>query len=351
MAVPGRVQHVVEVAADQQPLLGGPVGGAEGQAGHPRQRRLQQAGAQHAGGAHLARVERCGRHRDARTLGELVHQGGVAGRRGGPDRSVPHQDERARGHAVAGKRHDRADRGRRHLGTTRTGRGGRPRRGVRPRCVGQVVRQQRCVGLLTAQRGHHRCGQFPGSGAARSAPSRTVPRPPTRPRPRPSTRATRPRRPAPARRRPARPPSSPSARGAGTGPASRWREARNRDRDRSTSRVSSRPCCSVTSSTYQAAQPSARYVAPRVQPAPARGELDLARCVTVGEDRPSGDRARPTSSSPTRRFGSRADAVAFTKRITPWSSWARMPLPAPSRSWSARVRPDRAHVVRRAPPR
>ena len=173
----------------------------------------------------------------------------------------------------------------------------------------------------------------------RSAPSRTVPRPPTRPRPRPSTTATRPRPPAPARRRPARPPSSPSARGAGTGPSFPLAEARNRDRDRSTSRVSSRPCCSVTSSTYQAAQPSGRSWRRARNRLPPDGELDLARCVTRRASRSTArGSSAPTSSSPTRRFGSRADAVAFTKRITPWSSWARMPLPAPSRSWSARVR-------------
>ena len=94
-------------------------------------------------------------------------------------------------------------------------------------------------------------------------------------------------------------------------PRRRLAEARNRDRPRSASRLSSRACCSVTSSTYQAIQPSgsARRRARRRRPptvnSVAREAASVAGCSTW-----CGSSA-PPSSSPTRTSGSRARAVAF----------------------------------------
>ncbi len=343
------MQHVVEVAADQQPLVGGPVGGAEAQAGHPPQRRLQQAGAQHAGRAHLAGVERCSRHRDARTLGELVHQGGVARRRGGSGRAVPHQDEGACGHSVAGERHDRADCRRRRPGTPRTG---RPRRGVRPRCVGQVVRQQRCIGLLTAQRSHHRCGQFPGSGTAGTHragpfPGRPLDHVPARRR-RPHDRNRlgqlgdgqldhRPRRP-------------PGVQGQAELPAGRGEEPGPGPFDEQGVRS---PVLLGHVVDVPGGPAVGQDVPPRVQPTTARGELDLARRVSTGGratvcgiDRPGIERADEQLADPqVRQQGGRGGVHEADHALVVVGEDA---APGPVQELVGQGPPGRAHVVRRA---
>jgi hypothetical protein len=156
---PRGAHHVVEVAPDQHALVRRPVRGAQGEARHLRQRRLEQAAAQHPRRAHLPGVERRGGHGDPRALRELLHESGVDGRGdGGRQRvGVPQQDERTGRHAVAGKRHDRAD-----------GRGTRPRPALPPRRAVEVVDQQRGVALLAPQRGRDRFGQGRDVGATRA---------------------------------------------------------------------------------------------------------------------------------------------------------------------------------------
>ena len=268
--------------------------------------------------------------------------------------AVPHQDERARGHAVAGKRHDRADRGRRHPGTTRTGRGGRPRRGVRPRCVGQVVRQQRCVRLLTAQRGHHRRGQFPGSGAPGAHRAGPFPG-----RPLDHVRARR-RGPHDRDRlrqlgdgqldhRPRRPPG---VQGQAQPPAGRGEEPGAGPFDEQGVQSSALLGHVVDVPGGPAV---GQDMAPRVQPAPARGELDLARCVGAGRratvggiDRPGIERADEQLADPqVRQQGGRGGVHEADHALVVVGEDA---TPGPVQELVGQGPPGRAHVVRRARP-
>ena len=303
------VQHVVEVAADQQALVGGPVRGAQGQAGHVRQRRLQPGccaaprscapAARRAPAAAIAIPARCG---------ELLHERGVA--RAGADGPghrgrVPQQDERAR----PARRCREAPRPRRD----RRRPPDRPDHAVagsalRPRRVGQVVEQQRAA----IASGPHSAAAPGRAGLTRRRARPTHSAPPRSPAthsiapaasiagPRPATACRqlgggqldhRPRRPA---------------RGAGTGPSRRLAAARNRDRDRSASRLSM-PRVLLGRCRRRTRRPSRRagLGGARAGRRPVDGELDLVgaaarpSCSTV-------HRAHRRSSSPTRWSGNRA---------------------------------------------